>query len=238
MEGCLKLKPRWRSVFNLTWLAAMVISFSACNQVVQKHQVKLRNDAAEANRRGDYVAALNLFEASLDESASSADIHFQMALICETKLHDPLGALFHFRRCERIAPQGRHAAEARKSCARLEPMVVSTLSKENMLSKTEAVILKNEAQTLRKQIIQLKAQLAAAPRPVADKNAKNSPPDPELLKKLGGRTYTVEPGDTLEKISRKVYKDKSRIRDIADANINNLPDPKKLQVGQVLIMPQ
>ena len=238
MQGCLKLKNRIRSVFHLTGLMAILFSFAACDQVVRKHEAKLLEDAADANKRGDYVASLNLYEAALEDSVASADTHFQMALICETKLHDPLAALFHFRRCARIDPKGKHAEEAKKSCARLEPLVVSALSQENMISKTDAVILKNEAQTLRKQIIQLKAALAAAPRPVADKNAKNSAPDPELLKKMGGRTYTVEPGDTLEKISRKIYKSKSRIHDIQDANINNLPNPRNLQVGQVLIMPQ
>lgn len=235
MQGM--LEHRRRSVLHLTGMALILFSFTGCEQVVRKHDVKLLQDAAAANTRGDYVAALNLYEAALDDSTASADTHFQMALICETKLHDPLAALFHYRRCDHVYPRGPHAGEARKSCARLEPMVVSALSKENMLSKTDAVILKNEAQVLRKQILQLKAQLAAVPRPVADKNAKNSQPDPELLKKMGGRTYVVEPGDTLEKISRKLYKNKGRIQDLADANINNLPNPKKLQVGQTLIVP-
>jgi len=237
MRGCLKLNRRPQGVCCLTWLLAILFSFGGCEQAVRKHDARLLQEAREADRRGDSIAALNLYEAALDDSVASADTHFLMAIICETKLHDPLAALFHFRRCERIDPKGTHAAEARKSCARLEPMVVGALSKENMLSKTDAVILKNENQKLNKQINQLKAQLAAAPRPVADKNTKNTAPDPELVKKMGGRTYTVEPGDTLEKISRKIYKDKSRIRDIEDANINNLPDPRKLQVGQVLILP-
>ncbi len=231
----LKLRAR---VFHLIFMALTLFSFTACEQVVRKHDAKLLEQAADANKRGEYVEAMNLYEAALDDSKAAADTHFQMALICETKLHDPLSALFHFRRCDHIDPRGPHGVEARKSCARLEPMVVSALSKENMLSKTDAVILKNENQKLARQITQLKAQLAAAPRATPDKNAKNTAPDPELLQKMGGRTYTVESGDTLEKISRKLFKNKSRIRDIEDANLNNLPDPKKLQVGQVLIVPQ
>ena len=235
----MQLKLRGKRVFHLTFIAFTLFSLAGCEQAVRKHDAKLLEQASDANKRGDFVDAMNLYEAALDDSKASADTHFQMALICETKLHDPLSALFHFRRCDHIDPKGPHAAEARKSCARLEPMVVSALSKENMLSKTDAVILKNENQKLAKQITQLKAQLAAAPRPTPDKNGpKNTALNPELLQKMGGRTYTVEPGDTLEKISRKLYKNKSRIRDIEDANINNLPDPKKLQVGQVLIVPQ
>ncbi len=238
MQGCSKLKVAARNVLHLTAGYAILFTFTACDQVVRKHDAKQLAEAADANRRGDYVTALTFYEAGLDDTTASADTHFQMALICETKLHDPLAALFHFRRCLHINPKGTHANEARKSCERLEPMVVTALSKESMFSKTDAVALKNENQNLRKQIVQLKVQFAAMPRPTPDKNARNTAPDPDLVKKMGGRTYTVEPGDTLEKISRKIYKDKSRIRDIQDANINNLPNPRNLQVGQVLILPQ
>ena len=53
----------------------------------------------------------------------------------------------------------------------------------------------------------------------------------------GTRTYTVQPGDTFATISRKFYKTKARAGDIEDANLNTVPNPKKLKTGQVLIIP-
>ena len=125
--------------------------------------------------------------------------------------------------------------------------MLAILSSGSTLVKTDAVALKNENITLRNQINQLKEQVKAQAlaarqqrleKPTGSKPGKAEPLDPALIKKMGGRTYTVEPGDTLEIISRKIYQSKGRTQDLQDANLNNLPDPKKLQVGQVLILPQ
>lgn len=234
----MKLKQGHLNLIRLTCFGALLFSLTGCDQVVEKHEASQLEAAYDANRRGDYNEALNLFEAALTDSPEAAEIHFQMALICESKIHDVLAAYFHFRRCERIAPQGRHAAEARASMARLEPLLITSFANDGMIAKKDAVLLKNENQALRKQIATLKAQIAAMPRPPVDKNARNTPPDPGLIKKMGGRTYTVEPGDTLAKIALKFYKSRNRSKDIQDANLNNLPDPRKLQVGQVLIIPE
>jgi nucleoid-associated protein YgaU len=52
------------------------------------------------------------------------------------------------------------------------------------------------------------------------------------------QTYTVQPGDTLSKISRKFYGDASRYMEIFYANRDKLDDPNKLQVGWELTIPQ
>jgi LysM repeat protein len=48
-----------------------------------------------------------------------------------------------------------------------------------------------------------------------------------------GTTYTVEPGDTLASIAQRLG---SSVRDIQNAN--KIADPKTLQVGQVIFVPQ
>ncbi len=52
-----------------------------------------------------------------------------------------------------------------------------------------------------------------------------------------GRTYTVEAGDTLSKISTKVYGNPARWNDIFQANRDQLPTPHSLKVGQQLKVP-
>jgi len=47
----------------------------------------------------------------------------------------------------------------------------------------------------------------------------------------------VQSGDTLFSISRKFYKSPKRWKDIRDANAKNIRDPKKLTVGQTLVIP-
>jgi len=49
-------------------------------------------------------------------------------------------------------------------------------------------------------------------------------------------SYTIRKGDTLWSISRQVYGNGNRWQDIASAN--NIANPKKLRVGQTLLLPQ
>jgi LysM repeat protein len=50
-------------------------------------------------------------------------------------------------------------------------------------------------------------------------------------------TYTVKPGDNLGKIALKIFGDANKWREIAD--LNNIADPSKIKVGQVLnLMPK
>jgi nucleoid-associated protein YgaU len=59
----------------------------------------------------------------------------------------------------------------------------------------------------------------------------------KIASKNGDRTYVVQSGDTLVSISRKFYKSQKRWKEILNANEKNIRDPKKLTVGQTLIIP-
>jgi nucleoid-associated protein YgaU len=50
-------------------------------------------------------------------------------------------------------------------------------------------------------------------------------------------TYTVEAGDTLSGIARRFYGNANEYMDIFNANRDQLSDPDKIQVGQVLKIP-
>ena len=58
---------------------------------------------------------------------------------------------------------------------------------------------------------------------------------PAVAIPAAGGTYTVKKGDTFIKIAREVYGDPSRMKDIAAANPG--VDPRKLKVGQTIILP-
>jgi nucleoid-associated protein YgaU len=53
----------------------------------------------------------------------------------------------------------------------------------------------------------------------------------------GGKTYTVQPGDTLSKISKQFYGDAHEYMKIFYANQGTLSDPNKINVGQELTIP-
>ena len=52
-----------------------------------------------------------------------------------------------------------------------------------------------------------------------------------------GRTYTVQPGDSLSKIARQFYGNASDYMKIFNANRDKLQDPDKIRAGQELVIP-
>lgn len=52
-----------------------------------------------------------------------------------------------------------------------------------------------------------------------------------------GRTYTVQAGDSLSKISKQFYGDPNKYMKIFEANRDKLQDPNRVQPGQVLTIP-
>ena len=52
------------------------------------------------------------------------------------------------------------------------------------------------------------------------------------------RTYTVQPGDNLSKISKQFYGDANKYMMIFEANKDKLADPDKVRAGIELIIPQ
>ncbi len=62
---------------------------------------------------------------------------------------------------------------------------------------------------------------------------KAAPPPPAAPK-----TYTVQPGDTLSKISRNFYGEAGKYMKIFEANRDKLSNPDLIKVGQVLTIPE
>ncbi len=81
--------------------------------------------------------------------------------------------------------------------------------------------------------------IATAPlNPANIKGATATTTNPTATAKPGAaRTYTVQAGDTLARISTKMYGSSTKWKDIYDANQDQLPSPKALKAGQVLKIP-
>jgi nucleoid-associated protein YgaU len=53
-----------------------------------------------------------------------------------------------------------------------------------------------------------------------------------------GRTYVVQAGDSLSKISKQFYGDANQYMKIFEANRDRLSDPNKINAGQELVIPE
>lgn len=190
---------------------------------------------------GDYAAASASYEAALDGTPRTADTHFRFAVLLNDKLNDSLGAAYHLRRYLKLAPEGSHAKEAKASLERTEVTLATNFGGGTLLSRSEALKIKAEETELRRRIAELETQLNTrllAANTTTPANASAAVRVAEAKARLSGRTYVVQPGDTLERIAKKALKNKVRVKDLEDANFTQLGSPpKKLKPGMTLLLP-
>jgi len=230
-----------------------ILGLSGCDKLDFPNRTKFEEQAREAQQAGDYPAAIRLYEAALDGTEKTAEVHLQLALIFDDKLKEPVSALHHFRRYLRMTADPSRKGEVEEYVKRIELVLATQAADGGIMTKREAARLKNENLQLREENTKLKDEVATASRkPAADarkaitapardtKGFSTDPKTAEAEKHAGNetRTYTVQKGDTLAAISRKFYKTPQRWKDIADANHNVLNGGVDLKIGQVLIIPQ
>jgi hypothetical protein len=221
------------------WLALLLAAVAGCDRL---EKLKPRNDpgedAAAKVRAGDYRAAVALYERDLDGTEATAMAHYEIALLYEGPLKEPLGAVHHFRRYLELAPAGRHVREAKRLLAEAEDRLRAELHDGATVSQKEAVRLKNEVLALQKRIDELRdrkpeGRAAQGRAPTAQEMEARRKPVPP-----GARQHVVEPGETLAAISRRYFKTSARWKDIQDANFNALSGTATIRPGQTLIIPE
>ncbi len=190
-------------------------------------------DADSKSAQGDFARAINLYEAALDDSPRCAEIHYKLALLYDDKLNDPLSALHHFKRYLALSPNGPHANEVKNSIKHDEIAALTALSGDSVITRSEVARLQNENLNLRKELEGHTASSRASP----EKSLGNNASSKKNASKRADRAYVVQSGDTLFSISRKFYKSPKRWKEILAANDKNIRAPKKLTVGQPLVIP-
>src|SRR5437588_5647202 len=210
---------------------SILVLVSGCDRMVTSRNTRLVKEADWKAAQGDYLWAINLYEAALDGTPQSAEVHFKLALLYDDKMNDPLHALHHFRRYLVLDPNGAHAADVKDFMKRDEVALGTSLSGDSVVTRTEAARLRNENLNLHRQI----DAGPAKPRPTADKSpSRHGDKEKAESKKT---TYRVKDGDTLASISRKFYKTSKRWKEIRDANEKKIDDPDNLKAGLTLTIP-
>src|SRR5438093_5413892 len=229
------MTKHYRIAIACVWLSILFIWLPGCDRLGSSRYGQLMQDAENKAARGDFARAINLYEAALDDSESirSAEIHYKLALLYDDTLNDPVSALHHFKRYLALSPNGPHANEVTKSIKHDEIAALTALSGDSVIPRSEAAQLRNENLNLRKQLEARTASLRIG----SDKSQTKDTSSKKNASKKGDRSYVVQPGDTLFSISRKVYKSSKHWKEIRDANEKNIRDPKKLTVGQTLVIP-
>ncbi len=220
-------RPRARV---LPLLAALMLP--ACERLFDKGSTDDSVAAGKKAAAGDFRGAVLLYEAALDGTAATAELHYKLALLYDGKLKSPLDALHHMDRYLELAPTGPRARDARAYRKEGETKLLTKLSKGSPVTQQDAVRLRNENQLLREQLAAVRAQKAM---PAATMNARGEPV--QKIIPPGSRTHTVQPGETLSTIAQKYYKNKARWKDLQDANFNALEGTVKIRPGMTLLIP-
>jgi LysM repeat protein len=214
---------------------SILLLLAGCERMVTPRNTQLVKEADWKAAQGDYLWAINLYEAALDGTPQSAEVHYKLALLYDDKMNDPLHALHHFKRYLVLNANGTHASEVRDFMKRDELALATSLSGDSVVTRTEAARLRNENLNLHRQI----DQGAPKSRAGADKSqSRRADVEKAGSKKAGAVTYVVKDGDTLASISRKFYKTSKRWKKILDANEKKIEDPDNLKAGQSLTIPR
>src|SRR5213596_4056953 len=155
---------------------SILVLLSACDRMVTSRNTRLVKEADWKAAQGDYLWAINLYEAALDGTPQSAEVHFKLALLYDDKMNDPLHALHHFKRYLVLDPNGSHAVEVKDFMTRDEVALLTSLSGDALISRAEATRLRNENLSLRRDLDEARgrAHIAAieqSPTPEKTKGA-------------------------------------------------------------------
>lgn len=234
------LHRRLRVLLEFLACGTALMLLASCNRMMTPRASQLVKDADTRAAEGDFLHAINLYESALDDSSGAADIHYKLALLYDDKMNEPLNALHHFKRYLTLAPSGAHANEAKEFMKRDELALVTNMSGDAVVTRTEAARLKNENLSLRKEIEERTAQarVAAANEKTAARGSRaEKSASSAKTGKSAPRSHVVEAGDTLFSLSRQYYGSSDRWKEIRRANKKKLDGSGKLKVGQTLTIP-
>ena len=160
---------------------------------------------------------------------------------------DPIAAIYHFRRFLLLKNESREAPKVRQLIVTAEHEIIRELPGEPYSELLDSLSLKKENDRLTREIADLRASrgLPLNSRQISTTKSENGiprlpivlPQKPKVSPAVRARTYTVQQGDSLYAISRKLYGDSSHIDRIFQANRKSLPSKNSLKLGQVLVIP-
>ncbi len=204
---------------------------------------------------------LNLIQ---KRNGNSPESHLDAGNVYLNHVHDPVSAIYHFKRYKSLVSRFPSAS----SLVKLELIddLIKTGTKEfaaNFDAKVyqdplERIKLLDAIKELRKENQLLKDQLAATRSRlngiVVDAGLLYQATDAGSVEQKQAlvprrpvhtersapslRKYTIKSGDNLYKIARKVYGDSNRWREILKINRGVISDPGNLKVGTVIELPE
>lgn len=206
--------------------------------------------ARELEKAGNLQGARLTYQALLDQNPGIARAHLALAFLHDEAGGDAPVALYHYHRYLALRPdtEKRAMIESRIRATQLAYVGTVFTNEAAILKRMgeverENAALKIRAANLEAQTSHLRAALGTLRNKVSRSgdeasrmlDAKGMPVPPP---RSAGKKVRVEKGDTLRKISERVYGTEGRWREIYEANRAVLKKPEDVRIGQTLFVPE
>lgn len=256
---------KWRiRLVVVTLLAALLVAGCGPSAGITKEtDERAYRRGKSLLREGRKDEALQAFLTVLNARADATESHLEAGLLYLNHIKDPLAAIYHFRSYLAMAPQGEYAEFVQELILTAQKDYAKTLPGEPFGDAVERVNLMETVGGLREENDGLKRRIAELQQELVDAESQiqryrlaldeassrtaepgqvapiiiRTPPAQPAGSATAQQSYTVQPGDTLSRISTKVYGVSNRWTEIFEANRDQLPSPNALKPGQVLRIP-
>jgi len=260
-DRALMIMTRPLSASKLIFALLCAIAWVGCSERVS---INIQSETEDpVYRRAKDLLARNLHSEALSNfeklimmrDGNAPESHLEVGLIFLDHMKDPVSAIYHFKRYQALRGRESKSPQLDASLERVDDLektamkeLLSTLEAQVYRSKLLSTIeqLRAENESLRDDLVKSRKRiLEEAPSEVAQRvdgsalgnRAEPRRPGGSMSTPRERRLYVVKPGDSLYNISREVYGDGGRYKEILKANQATLPSANQLQPGMSLIIP-
>jgi LysM repeat protein len=207
----------------------------------------------------EFKASAQQYEKLLATNPDFAKGHFEVALLCDDKLADPVAAVYHYRRFLELEPNSEKRQLVEDFMERATVSIVAKLPQSAITDPAEVSRLREQNAALTRENEALKARVADLENATAAASARTqtvtateveqvappmppptnitvTPSTPQTVE-TPPRIHVVQKGDTLQAVALKYYGTRSAWAKIYEANKGALPDKNQIKVGQQLVIP-
>ena len=197
--------------------------------------------AQKAAERNDYAGAVAAYRALLDDQPRFARGHLELGLLCDEKLGDPIGAIYHYRRYLELEPSADKRRVVEDFIERAKLSLAAKLPQPSTVDTSELLRLQTQNAALAAELAALKTRAAEPVPPIAPSNSVARTPAPVVTNAVAEpsrpRMHVVQKGDTLYSLALRYYGNRAGWDRIYQANRAALPNKDQLRIGQTLVIP-
>ena len=240
-----------KKIFLLLFYAVFSIFLLASCGPAKEQAHPLFRKAERLKKNGEYEKAAAAYEKYLGVNYSSALTHSKLAELYNDNLNDPFMAAYHYKMYLKFYPDCPDRDAVESWIADAETRFAAKVNERNpdaIADSAEFLKIKEMNAKYRAYLMKLKQQNAdllkrikgsviiSETQPLKGKGDTRVPSESSGVPIM--KIYTVKQGDSLSKISRKVYGSSKYYKRIYNANRDTMKTEASLSIGQKLRIPQ